>query len=159
MRSAESASRQASASRGSSRNQRSKTGYRRRSVRSLARPWVRPSLPGRPCAVADVRLPRRLPRAAPPDRPGPRSCNACCRPCRPNAASAVLPQRTTRCHSVFSWRCPPLSFQISVVAMLSVATGAPPGVYRSSASRPRFPTRMTLFTLPMPGVLSRVQPF
>src|SRR5580765_7381140 len=33
--------------------------------------------------------------------------------------------------------------------MLSVATAAPPGVYRSSASRPRLPTRMTLFTLPI----------
>src|SRR3954470_18371683 len=35
--------------------------------------------------------------------------------------------------------------------MLSVATAAPPGVYRNSASRPRLPTRMTLFTLPIAG--------
>jgi hypothetical protein len=42
-----------------------------------------------------------------------------------------------------------LSFQTSVVAMLIVETAAPPGVYRNSASRPRLPTRMTLFTLPI----------
>src|SRR5262245_13037981 len=33
--------------------------------------------------------------------------------------------------------------------MLKLATAAPPGVYRTSASRPRLPTRITLFTLPM----------
>src|SRR3954451_23061901 len=73
--------------------------------------------------------------------------------------SAVLPQRTTRCHSVFSCFWPPLSFHTSVVARLSVATAAPPGVNRISASRPRLPTRITLLTLPIQPILSRVQPF
>ena len=33
--------------------------------------------------------------------------------------------------------------------MLKLATGAPLGVKRTSASRPRLPTRMTLLTLPI----------
>ena len=42
-----------------------------------------------------------------------------------------------------------LDVQFSVVAMLKLATDCPPGVYLTSASRPRLPTRITLFTLPM----------
>src|SRR5436305_12832133 len=41
--------------------------------------------------------------------------------------------------------------------MLIVATAAPPGVYRNSASRPRLPTRITLLTLPMRGDLTLVR--
>src|SRR6185295_13824930 len=63
--------------------------------------------------------------------------------------SAGLPHRSTLCHSVRSCRWPALSFHTSVVAMLNFATGAPPGVKRSSASRPRLPTRITLFTEPI----------
>src|SRR4051812_17944882 len=56
---------------------------------------------------------------------------------------------TTRCHSVFSLRSPvPLSRQVSEVAMLRLAIGRPSCVRRISGSLPRFPTRITLFTLP-----------
>src|SRR3954471_960460 len=56
---------------------------------------------------------------------------------------------TTRCHSVFSLRSPvPLSRQVSDVAMLRLAIGRPSCVRRISGSLPRFPTRITLFTLP-----------
>ena len=52
---------------------------------------------------------------------------------------------TTRCHSVCSFFCPVfLSFQVSVVATEIDATAVPPGVKRSSASRPRFPTIVAL---------------
>src|SRR5471030_2717136 len=56
---------------------------------------------------------------------------------------------TTRCHSVFSLRSPvALSRQVSDVAMLKLAIGRPSCVRRISGSLPRFPTRITLFTLP-----------
>src|SRR5919206_2170317 len=56
---------------------------------------------------------------------------------------------TTRCHSVFSLRSPVfLSRQVSEVAMLKLAIGRPSWVRRISGSLPRFPTRMTLLTLP-----------
>src|SRR5437868_9783315 len=56
---------------------------------------------------------------------------------------------TTRCHSVFSLRSPvALSRQLSEVATLKLAIGRPSWVRRISGSLPRFPTRITLFTLP-----------
>src|SRR5215813_11746072 len=56
---------------------------------------------------------------------------------------------TTRCHSVFSLRSPvALSRQVSDVATLKFAIGRPSWVRRISGSLPRFPTRITLFTLP-----------
>src|SRR5262245_8247116 len=56
---------------------------------------------------------------------------------------------TTRCHSVFSLRSPvALSRQVSEVATLRLAIGRPSWVRRISGSLPRFPTRITLFTLP-----------
>src|SRR4051812_23606619 len=63
--------------------------------------------------------------------------------------SACSPQTVTRCHSVRSWRWPPLSLKTSLVAMLRLHTGRLLGVYLSSGSAPRFPTRITLFTLPI----------
>src|SRR5450631_3912673 len=61
---------------------------------------------------------------------------------------------TTRCHSVFSL-CSPvaLSRQVSEVATLRFAMGRPSCVRRISGSLPRFPTRITLFTLPAIAVL------
>src|SRR5205085_12544133 len=56
---------------------------------------------------------------------------------------------TTRCHSVRSLRSPVLlSRQLSEVARERFATFVPSCVLRISGSRPRLPTRMTLFTLP-----------
>src|SRR5450631_3883451 len=56
---------------------------------------------------------------------------------------------TTRCHSVFSLRSPvALSRQVSEVAVPRLEIGRPSWVRRISGSLPRFPTRMTLFTLP-----------
>src|SRR5450631_3291931 len=56
---------------------------------------------------------------------------------------------TTRCHSVFSLRSPvALSRQLSEVATLRLAIGRPSWVRRISGSLPRFPIRITLFTLP-----------
>src|SRR5438876_8912235 len=56
---------------------------------------------------------------------------------------------TTRCHSVFSLRSPLfLSRQVSEVATLRLAIGRPSWVRRISGSLPRFPTKITLFTLP-----------
>src|SRR4051812_13967088 len=63
--------------------------------------------------------------------------------------SACSPQTVTRCHSVRSWRWPPLSLKTSLVAMLRLHTGRLLGVYLSSGSAPRLPTRITLFTLPI----------
>src|SRR5437899_5701711 len=70
---------------------------------------------------------------------------------------------TTRCHSVFSLRSPVvLSRQVSEVATLRLAIGRPSCVRRISGSLPRFPTRITLFTLPAIAVLhskiTRVRP-
>src|SRR3954468_22647243 len=63
---------------------------------------------------------------------------------------------TTRCHSVFSLRSPvPLSRQVSEVAMLRLAIGRPSCVRRISGSLPRFPTRITLFTLPAIAALHK----
>src|SRR6266850_141058 len=62
--------------------------------------------------------------------------------------SAALPHPTTRCHSVRSCFRPALSVQASLVATVKFATACPLGVYRTSGSRPRLPTRMTLLTLP-----------
>src|SRR5882762_5538125 len=62
--------------------------------------------------------------------------------------SADLPQTTTRCHSVRSCFWPALSVHASLVATVKFATACPLGVYRTSGSRPRLPTRMTLLTLP-----------
>src|ERR687897_315700 len=59
---------------------------------------------------------------------------------------------TTECHSVFSLRSPvPLSFQLSEVAIRRFTTGSPEFRRRTSGSRPRFPTNITLFTLPAIG--------
>src|SRR3569832_2221226 len=63
--------------------------------------------------------------------------------------SAVSPHTVTRCHSVFSCRCPPLSLNTSVVAMRRLQSGRCDGVYFNSGSAPRFPTRITLLTLPI----------
>src|SRR6267142_1618199 len=62
--------------------------------------------------------------------------------------SAALPHTTPRCHSVRSCFWPALSVQASLVATVKFATACPLGVYRTSGSRPRLPTRMTLLTLP-----------
>src|SRR6267143_6892443 len=62
--------------------------------------------------------------------------------------SAVFPHTTTRCHSVRSCFWPDLSVHASFVATVKFATACPLGVYRTSGSRPRLPTRMTLLTLP-----------
>src|SRR5689334_4220088 len=51
------------------------------------------------------------------------------------------------CHSVRSCHSPPLSLKRSLVARLNFATGTPLGVYLTSGSFPRFPTRITLLTL------------
>src|SRR5882724_6037162 len=66
---------------------------------------------------------------------------------------------TTRCHSVFSLRSPEfLSRQVSEVAMLRLAIGRPSCVRRISGSLPRFPTRITLFTLPAIAALHSKKP-
>src|SRR5215213_10356723 len=66
---------------------------------------------------------------------------------------------TTRCHSVFSLRSPvPLSRQVSDVAMLRLAIGRPSWVRRISGSAPRFPTKMTLLTLPAITALHSISP-
>src|ERR1017187_3888286 len=54
-----------------------------------------------------------------------------------------------RCHCVSSRFWPSLSVNFSVVARLTVDTAVPPAVKRISASRPRLPTRIALFTLPI----------
>src|SRR4051812_16139157 len=51
------------------------------------------------------------------------------------------------CHSVFSWRWPPLSRHLRLVARVKLATGWPDGVDRTSGSRPRLPTRITLLIM------------
>src|SRR5215472_8802402 len=51
------------------------------------------------------------------------------------------------CHSVRSCHSPALSLYRSLVARLNLATGTPLGVNLTSGSLPRFPTRITLFTL------------
>src|SRR5437764_222681 len=51
------------------------------------------------------------------------------------------------CHSVRSCHSPLRSLKFSLVAKLNFATGVPLGVYLTSGSFPRFPTRITLFTL------------
>ena len=59
---------------------------------------------------------------------------------------------TTECHSVFSLRSPvPLSFHVSDVASRRFTTGSPFDRRRTSGSRPRLPTKITLFTLPAIG--------
>src|SRR5581483_9598779 len=56
---------------------------------------------------------------------------------------------TTECHSVRSWRSPVvLSRQLSDVATRRLTTVEPLLSRRTSGSRPRLPTRMTLLTLP-----------
>src|SRR5690242_1968623 len=68
--------------------------------------------------------------------------------CSATLASPSL-KITTRCHSVFSLRSPvALSRQLSEVATLRLAMARPSWVRRISGSLPRFPTRITLFTLP-----------
>src|SRR4051812_2292183 len=63
------------------------------------------------------------------------------------AISASRPLKTTRCHSVASFISPLcLSFHLSVVAMVTLATRSPLGKVRISGSRPRLPTMMTLLT-------------
>src|SRR5687768_6531841 len=60
---------------------------------------------------------------------------------------------TTECHSVFSLRSPDaLSFHVSDVAIRRFTTGSPELSRRTSGSRPRLPTRITLFTLPAIGL-------
>src|SRR5882724_4092114 len=61
--------------------------------------------------------------------------------------SASLCQATMSCHSARSCHSPALSLKRSLVARLNFATGTPLGVYLTSGSLPRFPTRITLFTL------------
>src|SRR5215470_7929260 len=56
---------------------------------------------------------------------------------------------TTRCHSVFSLRSPEaLSRQLSEVATDRLAIEEPDGICLISGSRPKFPTKITLFTDP-----------
>src|SRR5688572_17569712 len=63
------------------------------------------------------------------------------------AISASLPRNTIRCHSVSSFFSPlALSFHWKDVATDTLVSAAPSGMYRVSGSRPRLPTRMTLFT-------------
>src|SRR5436309_9203591 len=61
--------------------------------------------------------------------------------------SARRCQATMLCHSVRSCHSPALSLKRSLVAMLNLATAVPLGVYLTSGSFPRFPTRITLLTL------------
>src|SRR6266850_1540190 len=63
------------------------------------------------------------------------------------AISASRSHNTMLCHSVRSCHWPSLSLNRSLVASENFATGLPCGVYLISGSLPRFPTRMTLFTL------------
>src|SRR6266403_3897664 len=75
------------------------------------------------------------------------------------AISACLPHTTILCHSVRFCRSPALSLYVSSVATEKFATAWPPPVYRVSGSRPRRPTRITLFTdmstLPEPVKITR----
>src|SRR5882724_4812256 len=73
--------------------------------------------------------------------------------------SASRCQATMLCHSVRSCHSPALSLKRSLVAMLNFATGTPLGVYLTSGSLPRFPTRMTLLTLFAMGRLFLLQNF
>src|ERR1700731_4522249 len=61
--------------------------------------------------------------------------------------SASRCHATMLCHSVRSCHSPALSLKRSLVARLNLATGTPLGVNLTSGSFPRFPTRITLFTL------------
>src|ERR1035438_1814341 len=61
--------------------------------------------------------------------------------------SANFWKATMLCHSVRSCQLPSLSLKRSFVAMENLATGMPPCVNFTSGSLPRFPMRMTLFTL------------
>src|SRR5882724_12044119 len=61
--------------------------------------------------------------------------------------SARRCQAMMLCHSARSCHSPALSLNRSLVARLNFATGTPLGVYLTSGSLPRFPTRITLFTL------------
>src|SRR5882724_10084818 len=61
--------------------------------------------------------------------------------------SARRCQAMMLCHSARSCHSPALSLKRSLVARLNFATGTPLGVYLTSGSLPRFPTRITLFTL------------
>src|SRR5205807_7405790 len=61
--------------------------------------------------------------------------------------SASRCQATMLCHSVRSCHSPPLSLKRSLVARLNLATAVPLGVYLTSGSLPRLPTRITLLTL------------
>src|ERR1700675_1929877 len=63
------------------------------------------------------------------------------------AISASRCQSTTLCHSVRSCHWPSLPLKRSFVANVIFATGVPCGVNFTSGSLPRFPIRMTLFTL------------
>ena len=102
------------------------------------------------------------------DRPRCRSRSASDLPCRRTGSAAgprrkpTVPWKGTCCSSrrcrptpsrgatlSLSWRWPDLSLNTSVVAMRRLQSGRLDGVYLSSGSAPRFPTRMTLFTLPM----------
>src|SRR5438094_875370 len=69
-------------------------------------------------------------------------------------ASAVLPHSVIRCHSVRSCGFPLLSVHASEVAIEKCATAVPPAVHFKSASRPKFPIRRTLLSVPIDsGVL------
>src|SRR5208282_2168798 len=63
------------------------------------------------------------------------------------AISARRCQSTTLCHSVRSCHWPSLPLKRSLVANVIFATGVPCGVNFTSGSLPRFPIKMTLFTL------------
>ena len=71
------------------------------------------------------------------------------------AISARRPWKDTRCHSVAVRLSPVLlSRHLSVVATVTLATISPLGKVRVSGSRPRLPTRITLFTEAITVVLS-----
>src|SRR5262245_28182966 len=65
---------------------------------------------------------------------------------------------TTRCHSVRSLRSPLcLSRQLSEVAIDRLTTGSPEAIRLTSGSRPRLPTRITLFTEPAISAILSLQ--
>ena len=88
------------------------------------------------CICASAAVPRHRP------------SSPCVRYCSATLARFSL-KITTLCHSVRSLRSPlALSRQLSVVARRRLTTGSPELSRRTSGSRPRLPTRMTLLTEP-----------
>ena len=74
------------------------------------------------------------------------------------AFSAVRPNTTTVCHSVWSLQLPSRSRRRSVVAMRRLPTDVPDWVERISGSRPRLPTRMTLLTVIVSSLMVTPRP-